>query len=205
MLDRLLPARIEMLLWAAVAFAGVWVLLGIGLRGGRRTPLRWAAGGLVAVYGVALVASAALGGTNPLHPLAGTGVLGASKAVEPLPFRMIRTTAELDAELAAAGRAGRPVILDFYADWCVSCKEMESHTYSEPQVRGALAPFVLLKADVTANGPDDQALLKRFGIIGPPTTAFFAADGKERLNFRLVGFVAGDPFLEHLKRFGLAP
>ncbi len=205
MLDRLLPARLEMVLWAAVAFAGVWVLLGVGLRGGRRTPLRWAAGSVVAVYGLALLTSAALGGTNPLHPLAGTGVFGAAKTIEPLPFKMIHTTAELDAELAAAGRAGKPVLLDFYADWCVSCKEMESHTYSEPAVRSALASFVLLKADVTANGPDDQALLKRFGIIGPPTTAFFAADGKERLNFRLVGFVAGDKFLAHLKRFETAP
>jgi thiol:disulfide interchange protein DsbD len=205
MLDRLLPARLEMLLWAGVAFAGVWVLLRVGLRGGRRTMTRWATGGGVAVYGVVLVVSAALGGTNPLRPLAGTGMFGASKAIEPLPFQPIRSSADLDGQLAAAGKAGKPVLLDFYADWCVSCKEMEAHTYSEPAVRAALAQYVILKADVTANDADDQALLKRFGIIGPPTTAFFGADGKERANFRLVGFVAGDAFLTHLKQFESAP
>ena len=205
MLDRLLPARLEMLLWAGVAFAGVWVLLRVGLRGGRRTLTRWAAGGVVAVYGALLVVSAALGGTNPLRPLAGTGMFGAAKALEPLPFQPIRSNADLDGQLAAAGKAGKPVLLDFYADWCVSCKEMEAHTYSEPAVRAALARYVILKADVTANDADDQALLTRFGIIGPPTTAFFAADGKERTNFRLVGFVAGDAFLAHLKQFESAP
>ena len=205
MLDRLLPPRIEMLLWAAVAFAGVWVLLGVGLRGGRRTAPRWLAGAVVGLYGAVLLLSAAAGGTNPLKPLAGTGLFGASRAIEPLPFHAIKSNADLDAQLSAAGKAGKPVLLDFYADWCVSCKEMEAHTYSESAVRSALGHYVILKADVTANDTDDQALLKRFGIIGPPTTAFFATDGKERTNFRLVGFVSGEPFLEHLKRFESAP
>ncbi len=205
MFDRLVPARIEMALWAAVAFTGVWVLLSVGLRGGRRTTPRWVAGAAVALYGAVLLVSAAAGGTNPLKPLAGTGLLGASRAIEALPFVAVHSSAELDSALAAAGKAGKLVMLDFSADWCVSCKEMETHTFAEPAVRSALARYVLLKADVTANSADDQALLKRFGIFGPPTTAFFASDGRERTDFRLVGFTAGEPFLAHLQKFESAP
>ncbi len=102
---------------------------------------------------------------------------------------MVANEADLDRELAAAQAAGKPVMLDFYADWCVSCKEMEKYTFTDAQVQQALAGFVLLKADVTANGPADQALLQRFGIFGPPTTAFFGGHGRECRNFRLVGFV----------------
>ena len=91
-------------------------------------------------------------------------------------------------------------MVDFYADWCVSCKEMEKYTFSDPQVRNDLGRFVLLKADVTANNDDHQALLKRFGIFGPPTTAFFASGGTECTNFRLVGFVPAAGFRDHLAR-----
>jgi thiol:disulfide interchange protein DsbD len=201
MLDRVLPGRVMMLLWAAVAFAGVWVLLGVGLRGGRRTPPRWAAGMALALYGAVLVAGAAGGGTDPLRPFAGTGLFGAAQTVDSLPFRPIASVAELDQQLRAAGAAGKRTMLDFYADWCVSCKEMEARTFRDPAVRAALAGYVILKADVTRNTADDQALLKRFGIFGPPTTAFFTRDGRERTDFRLVGFVEQDPFRAHLDRF----
>ena len=204
MFDRVLPPRIEMLAWAAVAFAAVWVFLSVGLKGGRRTLPRWVLGGIAAIYGAVLVAGAAAGGTDPLHPFAGSRVLGDTQA-ETLTFRPVHSSAELDRELASAGKDGKRVLLDFYADWCVSCKEMDTHTFREPAVQAALAEYVLLKADVTANNADDQALLKRFGIFGPPTTAFFAPDGKERTDFRLVGFTASEPFLGHLKRFETAP
>ena len=97
--------------------------------------------------------------------------------------------------------AGQPVMLDFYADWCTSCKEMEKYTFSNAGVQKDLAGFVLLKADVTSNGPADQALLRRFGVYGPPTTAFFGAHGRECAAFRLVGFKPADEFREHLARF----
>jgi thioredoxin:protein disulfide reductase len=96
-------------------------------------------------------------------------------------------------------------MLDFSADWCVSCKEMESHTFSDGAVRAALKDYVLLQADVTANNDQDQALLKRFHIIGPPTTAFFAKDGQERADYRVVGFLAPEPFRAHLAAFEAAP
>jgi thioredoxin:protein disulfide reductase len=205
MLDRVLPARIEMLAWGAVAFVAVWVVLSVGLRGGRRTTPRWVAGVLVGLYGALIVIGATLGGTNPLRPLDGTGLRGGRARVEALPWRPVRTVADLDRELAAATTAGRRAMLDFSADWCVSCKEMETHTFSDPAVRTALANYVLLRADVTANSDDDQALLKRFRIIGPPTTAFFAPDGRERTDYRLVGFVATDPFRAHLRQFEASP
>ena len=90
--------------------------------------------------------------------------------------------------------AGRPLMLDFYADWCVSCKEMEKYTFGEPAVQAALARAVLLRADVTANDGDDQALLRHFGIFGPPTIAFYGADGLERRNFRVVGYMKAAEF-----------
>jgi thioredoxin:protein disulfide reductase len=85
-------------------------------------------------------------------------------------------------------------MLDFYADWCVSCKEMEKYTFTTPEVRSALDGAVLLQADVTANDAQDQALLKRFGIFGPPTITFYGPDGVERENFRVVGFMKAAQF-----------
>ena len=95
-------------------------------------------------------------------------------------------------------------MLDFYADWCVSCKEMEKYTFTAEAVRAALDNAVLLQADVTANDDADQALLKHFGIFGPPTIAFYGADGIERKNFRVVGFMKAPEFAA-LARQAVAP
>ncbi len=91
--------------------------------------------------------------------------------------RTIKSSADLDRAVAQAQASGQAVMLDFYADWCVSCKEMEKYTFTDPAVRATLKRVVLLRADVTANDTDDQALLKRFGIYGPPTIAFYGVDG----------------------------
>jgi thiol:disulfide interchange protein DsbD len=209
MLERILPGPLTVALWALLAFVGGYYFGGFNRSAhasptGRSTVARGA--GLFAMaWGVILLVGAAAGSTDPLQPLKGVTLFGggtlAAEARE-LDFRPIRSVADLDREVAAAAAAGRPVIVDFYADWCVSCKEMEKYTFSEPAVQDALASFVLLKADVTANSADDQALLKRFGIFGPPTTAFFGPGGGECGNFRLVGFVPADDFLQHLGRFG---
>ena len=90
-------------------------------------------------------------------------------------------------------------MLDFYADWCVSCKEMERYTFNDPAVQAALAEVVLLQADVTANDEHDKALLSRFEIFGPPTIAFFGPDGAERRNYRLVGFSPAAAFRQHVE------
>lgn len=150
----------------------------------------WQALGLsLLVAGAAELVGAAAGSRDLTQPLAGLRG-GKADEGEHLIFRTIKSTQDLDKELAA----GKPVLLDFYADWCVSCKEMEKFTFSKPEVAKALSGFTLLKADVTANDDTDQALLKRFELFGPPATIFFA-DGKEKRALRLIGFEDADKFV----------
>ncbi len=194
MLSRLVTDRIALLLYAIPAIAVAVVLWRQRGRGalrllGRATAL--AAG----VYALMLGLGSARGGTDPLHPLA-----TATAASAELPFAPVASVAELDRAVVAAAAAGRPVMLDFYADWCVSCKEMERDTFSDPQVRAAMAHMTLLRADVTANDENDRALLKRFGIFGPPTIAFYGADGQERGNYRVVGYMKAAAFAQVLAR-----
>jgi thiol:disulfide interchange protein DsbD len=112
----------------------------------------------------------------------------------------LRNVAELDAALRTAGR---PVMLDFYADWCVSCKEMERFTFTDAAVQQKLRGALLLKADVTANNADDRELLKRFGLFGPPGTIFFDPSGREVAAARIVGFQDAPQFLKTLQSVGL--
>jgi thiol:disulfide interchange protein DsbD len=198
----LLPGAVVMLLWSLLTvLAGFWVF-SLKERDGTpmAAPLR--ALGLVAlVYGILLLIGAASGSKDPLQPLdrlsAGGG--GAGTQEHAIAFQRIKTVADLESAVAAAKAAGRPVMLDFYADWCVSCKEMEKYTFPDPGVQSALANAVLLQADVTANDDDDKALMTRFEIYGPPTIAFYGADGVERKDFRLVGFVPAERFRDHVQ------
>src|SRR5574340_93568 len=127
-----------------------------------------------------------------------------------LAFEKVKDVAELDARLAAAKADGRAVMLDFYADWCVSCKEMERFTFNDARVQARLANVVLLKADVTANSDADKALLKRFNLFGPPGLIFWNADGAQS-DFRVIGFEKSDKFLASIdaalgkQSLGLAP
>jgi len=156
--------------------------------GGVRVVMR-AIAVVAALLAVAELQNGARGGTNPL-------VLNPAPAGEHqgLKFQRIKNVAELEREVAAAKAAGKSVMLDFYADWCVSCKEMEHGPFTTPEVRQALTNTVLLQADVTANDDADQALLKHFGIFGPPTIAFYGTDGEEKRNFRVVGFMEAAEF-----------
>jgi thiol:disulfide interchange protein DsbD len=161
--------------------------------------------GLALVLGVAGVlqwVGAASGGTDPLQPLAvWASARGRAGATPPtVQFQAVRTVAEFD---AAVARAGRPVMLDFYADWCVSCKEMERFTFADAQVRARLGGALLLRADVTANHADDRALLKRFGLFGPPGTLFFDAQGREIAAARVIGYQDAARFLKTLLISGL--
>jgi thioredoxin:protein disulfide reductase len=198
----LLPAALAMLSWAGLAIlSGFWIF-SLKARDGGPAPAPLRGVGLIAVvYGVLLLIGTASGSRDPLQPLdrlsAGTGSVAAEEHA--LAFQRIKTVDDLERAVASATAAGKPVMLDFYADWCVSCKEMDRFTFTDAAVQAALAGAVLLQADVTANDDADKALLARFEIFGPPTIAFFGADGVERKNFRLVGFAPAPRFAEHVK------
>jgi thiol:disulfide interchange protein DsbD len=197
-----LPAMAAMLAWAALLIGSAIFLRAIDpLPADAHAAARLAkAVGLMAlVAGVALLVGALAGGRDPLRPLAGL-VQGEAPA-SPVRFERVASLAELDAKLAAPGR---PVMLDFYADWCVSCKEMESFTFSDPRVKAKLEGFTLLQADVTANSAQDKALLKRFSLFGPPGIIFFDAQGREVKGLRVIGYQNADRFLKTLD-FATAP
>jgi thioredoxin:protein disulfide reductase len=189
MLSRIVPDRIALALWAVPVLCMAW-LLWSNMR--QRTAGAWSLRAIAVAagaYGVLLLSGAALGGTDPLAPLPAAGAHASA-----LNFRPVRSLADLDREVAAAHAAGRGVLVDFSAAWCTSCKEMERYTFSDPAVQAALANAVLLRADVTEDTPDDQALLKHFGIFGPPTIAFYGPDGQERSAYRVVGYMKADAF-----------
>jgi thiol:disulfide interchange protein DsbD len=156
--------------------------------------------GVMLLLGGAAMLIGMLGGArDPLQPLGFLG--GGTAAVSPAPtFERVATTERLDVRLAEAKAAGKPVMLDFYADWCVSCKEMERFTFADPQVAARMKQMVLLKADVTANTAADATLLKRFGLFGPPGIIFFDAGGRELVDLRVVGFQPAEVFLPTLER-----
>ncbi|MCL2525321.1 MAG: protein-disulfide reductase DsbD [Betaproteobacteria bacterium] len=201
LLAPLLPAAVAMFGWALLLIIPAIYLHALDplppqARGGQRF---WKGIGIVMLLcGAALLLGALAGGRDPLQPLAGLGN-GKAAAAEPatLPFEPVRSLAELDRRLATADR---PVMLDFYADWCVDCKKMEKSTFSDPAVQAKLAGFTLLKADVTANSDEDKALLARFQLYGPPGIIFFAADGGQIDKVRIVGFQDAATFLHNLGR-----
>lgn len=198
MLSRIVPGPVTLALFGLLALAAAaWAFNGARGGSGRVHLFARYAGLVLAVVGAAELFGALAGARNPLQPLAGFSAN--HREARELAFRTIKSSEDLDRELAAAQAAGKPLLFDFYADWCVSCKEMEAYTFTDPAVHAALADFVLLKADVTANDAVDQALMQRFGIIGPPATLFFA-DGSERRALRLVGFEKADAFAARAQR-----
>jgi thiol:disulfide interchange protein DsbD len=153
--------------------------------------------GIIAlVAGVAYLVGALAGGRDVLRPLSGLGASSSASQPHETPFERVSSLAELDARLRAA--AGRPVMLDFYADWCVSCKEMERFTFSDERVKARFKEMVLLQADVTANTPDHAELLKRFRLFGPPGIVFFDREGREIQGLRVIGFQSAERFVTAL-------
>jgi len=150
------------------------------------------------LLGAALLIGALGGSRDPLQPLGFLRATAAAPtAANEVRFERVRTLAELDARLK---NPGRPVMLDFYADWCVSCKEMERLTFADPAVAARMNKMLLLQVDVTADTEDDKALLKRFDLFGPPGIVFFDAHGKIVPDLRVVGFQPPEQFGDALKR-----
>jgi len=178
----LVGALAGMLAWALLAF-GVASLL-------RRS---WIAAALPVVVGIAILVGALAGSRDPLRPLA-VFTAGTPHSA-PVAWTRVASLDELQTRLKAPGRT---VMLDFYADWCVSCKEMEAFTFSDPKVRTQLDQMLLLQVDVTANNEHDKALLKRFSLFGPPGIVFFDAEGREIKGLRVIGYQNAERFLKTL-------
>ncbi len=206
MLSRILSGNVTMLLWAVLIFMGGVFMGGLTTLTSESAvaqKLGKGFGFLAIIYGIVLLLGALTGGSNPLQPLASINLGGAATVAEAehaLPFRRVKTVDDLDRELAAASSQDKSAFLDFYADWCVSCKEMEAYTFTDSDVQAALSNTVWLQADVTANDEADQALLDRFGVFGPPTIIFFGTDGQQRHGYEVVGYMKAPDFAEHLRQ-----
>lgn len=194
MLSRLLSDRASLLLFALPLIAGLVVLWQFPGRTFGKGVARLAALAC-AVYAALLVNGYRIGASDPLAPLSLPAPASASASAPAGPaFREIHSVADLDREVKAASAQGHALMLDFYADWCTSCKEMERYTFNDAEVRQAFGGIVLLRADVTANNDEDKALLARFHVIGPPTIAFYDAAGEEQSALRVVGYMKAPEF-----------
>ena len=206
MLSRILPGPVTMMLWAVLIFmAGVFMggLMTLTVDSNGSQKLGKGFGFLTMIYGIILLLGSLSGGSNPLKPLASINVGGMSALVEAaheLPFQHIKSVDDLDRKIAAASSNNKTVLLDFYADWCVSCIEMEEYTFSDAAVQAALSNTVWLQADVTANDEIDQVLLKRFGVFGPPTIIFFDTNGVQKHGYEVVGYMKADAFAMHVRQ-----
>ena len=208
MVAPVLPASVHMLLWACWLLAGAALLGVFGTGPAHQTHAHVAArasgAGLAALAAVLLV-GAASGGQSVLQPLAHlrptpAGILSAGATHSGLQFERVTSVQALDAALTQARQKGQPVMLDFYADWCVACKEFENFTFSDPEVQKRLGKVRLLQADVTANNPDDKALLKRFSLFGPPGIVFFDGPTAPRVTHKIVGYQNAAEFVASLSR-----
>ncbi|WP_094092261.1 protein-disulfide reductase DsbD [Legionella clemsonensis] len=194
LLSRILPGVIVMLLWASLL-----ILLGIYCGALSKSLSNYAklqqGFGLISfVYGLLILIGASMGNTNPLQPL--TGFQAIANAKPNFSVETVSTVSEVQQAIAKA--KGKPVMLDFYADWCTSCQVMESTTFKDPQVEAALKNFIVLKVDITANNAQDKALLRQYGVVAPPTFLFFNKHGNEQSHLRLVGETSASKFLEKL-------
>jgi thiol:disulfide interchange protein DsbD len=202
LISPLLSPVVNMGLWAALLIISAMYLhalepLAVNAKGFARF---WKGVGVIfLVTGIALLLGALGGSRDLLQPLSvfQGGPAGAAESKPHLTFQRVKSVAELDAAVAAA--KGRPVMLDFYADWCVSCKEMERFTFADAKVQERLKDMVLLQADVTGNTPEDKALLARFKLFGPPGIIFFDAQGREAA-YRVVGYEKPEQFLASLDK-----
>ena len=201
-LSRVVPANIIMFMWVALAissaiYMGALDTLDKGVNGWLKLIKSFAV--ILFIYGIMLFVGAMTSSTNPLNPLekfSSTNSVSSTVTLsqEKEAFKVVPTLKELKSIIA---ESKKPVMVDYYADWCVSCIELENYTFSDPAVMKKMEDFTLIRIDVTKNSADDKELLKEFGLFGPPAIMFFK-DGKELRAKRLIGFKDAEEFLGHI-------
>ena len=203
LLDRIVPHEVTMLLSAVlliVCAVFLKVLDSLSAQASSRERLAKGFGLILLVYGLVLMVGASVGGGHILHPLRGLSADGnVNVPAHGLPFRSVQNRQQLNQALQEAEVSKQWVMLDFYADWCVSCKEMEAFTFSDPKVQARLSNALLLQIDVTDNNAEHQAILKQFGLIGPPAILFFPPGREEQRAYRVVGYMPANQFGQHLQ------
>ncbi|UOA08820.1 protein-disulfide reductase DsbD [Methylobacter sp. S3L5C] len=206
MLSRILPPSITILLWAMLLILPAIYLSAIDSLPENSSGWRklWKGVGLIMLaYGLLLLIGFSMGNSNPLKPLQGFGINNAQATEQGLVFEKVASLSALESRIQQASANHQPVMLDFYADWCISCKEMEAYTFADPKVKQALNGFVLLQADVTKNSDDDKALLAKFNLIGPPAILFFSTNNQEKAAHRVIGYQDAETFINTLQRVKL--
>ena len=208
MISRFLPTSVTMCLYGILAImSGVYLGATDSVSQDSTGWNRFGkgAGLVVTVYGLALLVGALADGNSYTTPLKGVmssvGVVTNATQPHSLAFQPVKGIEGLQLVVQQASAKGRPVMLDFYADWCISCKEMEALTFSNAQVQSLLKNAIVVQADVTANDKDDQALLKAFDLFGPPGIIFYDPNGHEIPAARLVGYMPAGKFTDHLRRY----
>ncbi|MEA3405626.1 MAG: protein-disulfide reductase DsbD, partial [Pseudomonadota bacterium] len=199
MAERIVPVEVTLISWSLLFIVSAVYLGAFESTAGKSGWLKLIKGlGLaLALYGTMILVGLLGGGKEMLQPLkVFQGGGSAQHQSEHLTFKTIKSFEDLEAELAK----GQPVMLDFYADWCISCKEMEALTFTDKNVQTALIGVTLLQADVTANDATDKALMKKYGLIGPPAILFFNTQGEEQKAQRVVGFKNADDFTNNIQQ-----
>jgi thioredoxin:protein disulfide reductase len=203
MLSRILPPAITMLLWALLLILPAIYLNAVDSLPEHSSGWRklWKGIGITMLaYGLLLLIGFSIGNSNPLKPLQGFGITAAKASEEGIRFERVASLAELEARIQQATANNQPVMLDFYADWCISCKEMEAYTFTDASVKQTLAGFVLLQADVTKQSDADKALLAKFNLIGPPAILFFNGNQQENQSLRVIGYQDAKTFSKTLQQ-----
>ncbi len=214
LLSRIVSAEIVLLLSGALLmvsaiYMGAWEAIKEGASGWSK--FSKGVGLIGFVYGALLIIGAASGGSSLLKPLQGLSTnnlqIASTQSANPaqdtkeFKFEYFKSVSDLEGHIAKASAAGKPVFVDFYADWCVYCKQLDRETFPDPSVQAALNDFVLLKADVTDNDKLDKALLKKLGLIGPPALLFYDTTGNEHRNFRIIKFIEPEKLVSHISLF----
>lgn len=200
LLSRILPDSVTLLLWALLLIAYAVYTGALEPVADGRQRLRKAASFTLLFYGCLLLVGAVSGGSDPLHPIQLSQAAAVGESAEKhLDFQRINTADELQAAIDKAGARQKPVMLDFYADWCTACQDMEKHVFSKNTVQDLLDDYVLLQVDVTANTREHKKILDQFGLFGPPSVIFFDREGHEINGRRIQGELTAAAFVEHVE------